>query len=61
MQMERESVGNVEAVDAPVNFGWNIVKDESGSIQVQRRIVDGWLLPLRESQRIQQCTSPLGR
>ena len=54
MEIERESVGGVETVDAPIFFGWNIVKDASGQLQLQRRVVDGWLMPLYESQRIEK-------
>lgn len=55
MEIERENMGAIERVDVPIFFGWEILKETSGAMQIQRRVVDGWLLPLIESQRIEDC------
>jgi midasin len=55
MRVERDCVGAVENVDAPVAFGWDVVVAETGVLEAKRAVVDGWLLPLLEAKRIQAC------
>lgn len=57
MEVEAECVGKVDEVDCPVAFGWEWGHDESGKMGHNKKMVDGWLLPLREAQRIENCTS----
>lgn len=57
LQMEREFVGDVTTIDAEVLFGHEIVKSEGGSAEVRRIMVDGWLLPIMESRRLQKGES----
>ena len=55
MQVERECVGAVGDVDAPVTFGWEVIAAESGALDAKEVVADGWLLPLLEAKRIQAC------
>ncbi|WRT64694.1 uncharacterized protein IL334_001628 [Kwoniella shivajii] len=51
MSMEREWVGPVDKVDASLFYGYEIVKASSQEHEVRKIYVDGWMLPILESQR----------
>ncbi|WVQ69350.1 uncharacterized protein L199_007567 [Kwoniella botswanensis] len=52
MKMEKEWVGEVDKVDANIAYGSEIVKLPGGGYQVRKIVVDGWMLPIKEAQRI---------
>ncbi|WWD07578.1 hypothetical protein V865_005679 [Kwoniella europaea PYCC6329] len=52
MEMEKEWVGEVDKVDANIAYGSEIVKLPGGGYQVRKIVVDGWMLPIKEAQRI---------
>ena len=55
MEMEREWVGNVDDVDAPVGYEMEVVRQEVGGFQLRTKMVDGWLIPIFEAERISSC------
>lgn len=54
MEVELESIGKVDEVDCPVAFGWESIRDDTG-VTFKRTIIDGWLFPAREAQRVDLC------
>lgn len=50
METERECVGDIGTVDAPIVLGREVVEGEERDV-----VVDGWLLRIVEAKRIKQC------
>ena len=50
----RTAVG-AESVDVRVEFSFDVSSSSSAGFKTSARIVDGWLLPLLEAKRIEEC------
>lgn len=53
IEREREYVGDVGLVDAPVVYGEELVL-EDGQAVLRQVVVDGWLLPMYEARRAER-------
>lgn len=54
METEKTSVGNVADIDAEVLFGFETAVLPQGGFQIQEVKIDGWMLPVVESKRINE-------
>ena len=54
MEAEKTFVGNVADIDAEVLFGFETVILPQGGVQIQEVKIDGWMLPVIESKRINE-------
>lgn len=54
MELEAEWVGRVDEVDAQVLYGHEAVLAD-GALAVKEVWVDGWLLPVHEARRLENC------
>ncbi|EAL18568.1 hypothetical protein CNBJ2090 [Cryptococcus deneoformans B-3501A] len=55
MEAEKTFVGNVADIDAEVLFGFETVILPQGGFQIQEVKIDGWMLPVIESKRINEA------
>ncbi|WWC86817.1 uncharacterized protein L201_001696 [Kwoniella dendrophila CBS 6074] len=59
ISMERECIGEVDKVDVNIAYGSEVILLPGGGHQVRKVIVDGWILPILEAQRIARDRHPV--
>ncbi|ODO08666.1 midasin [Cryptococcus wingfieldii CBS 7118] len=55
MEMESAHVGAVEATDVKILFGHTVNVLPQGGFETQEMVVDGWLMPIFEAERIKKA------